>query len=203
MKLYLFYLFDEPNNLIADIYPAIDGLEIIRGCYFSHVLYGWTPNKDIRKQFKSLRDMSKFREVIHELSKEDFNKFSDEYSDTFLEERLITTKKIEDGKIEKRHLHILSTRKELDTMVYDENVILRKQLEDVISSNIYIREEYFKTQYQKVLSFFQLNNILSSTYPLDDSDCPPFNLFHNDNLAIYSHLYHNTYRKDIDNNESL
>ena len=198
MKIYLFYLFDESNNMTTDIYPAIDGLDIIKRNNFSHVLYGWTPNKEIRKQFKSLRDMSKFMEVVHEIAKEDLNKFSDDNSDTFLEERSITTKKItDDNIITKCNICVLSTKKELDTMVYDEHIILRKHLEKMISNDVYIREDYFKEQYRKVLSFLHLDDILSYAYPLEESDELPFNILTQDNLAVYSHLYHNTYRKDI------
>ena len=193
----MFYLFDEPNKINDKIYPAIGDLEIIKGSNFSHVLYGWTPNKDVRKQFKQLRDMSKFREVIHEISKEDFDKFSDEYSDTFLEERIITTKKHDDGIIKKRNIRILATKKELDIMIFDEISILRNQLENVILTDVYVNSLYFINKYRQVLDFFKLNDTLSTVYPLEETDSVPFILFTNDTLAIYSHLYQNTYRKDI------
>ena len=32
--------------------------------------------------------------------------------------------------------------------------------------------------------------------PLDDNDFP-FKMFTDDTLSVYSHLYHNTYRKDF------
>lgn len=198
-KIYLFYLFDEPNKMKPKIYPAIDDLNIINNNNLSYVLYGWTPNKNVRNQFKKLRDMYKFKESVHEISKEDFDKFSDENSDTFLEERLVTTKQIENGFTKSYKIRILTTKKELDIMIFDELSILRNQLENVISKDVYVRSNYFINKYRNMLEFFKLDDILLTAYPLDESDCPPFNLFMSDNLAIYSHLYQNTYRKDIDN----
>lgn len=197
-KVYLFYLYDEQDKMNNKIYPAVNGLDIIKGNKYYHVLYAWTPNKEIRKRFKNLRDMTKFREVIHEIPKEDFDKFSDENSDTFLEDRVITTKSFNDKRvIIKRNVYILSTGKELDIMVDESIYIMRKRLECLVSSNIYLREAYFSNIYSEALNFFKLDNVMDYIYPLEENDIP-FNMLDEDKLAIYSHLYHNTYRKDID-----
>jgi hypothetical protein len=140
--------------------------------------------------------MEKFKEVVCDIEKEDLDKFSDEYSDTFLEERAITTKAVNDiNVIIQKTVYILSTRNELDYMVENKFAIAQKQFEGFINSEIYIREKYFSEVYRKALHFFKLDDIMSYTYPLDDNDIP-FNVATEDNLAIYTHLYHNTYRKD-------
>ena len=197
-KIYCFYLYGEKNEIDSNRYPAIDGLEIIIGNNCNHVLYAWTPNKIIRKQFKAQRDMTKFREVIHEIPRENFDKFSDEYSDVFLEERGITTKYITENRIiDKKTVYVLTTPKELDTMLENDKSFMIKQLECLIESEIYIREEYFSDVYRCALDFFRFDGLLSYTYPLEDDGGLPFNMVTDDNLAIYSHLYYNTYRKDI------
>lgn len=199
-KIYLFYLYDEKDKMTDDIYPGINGLDIIKGNQFYHVLYAWTPNKELRKLFKNLRDMTKFREVIHEITNDEFNKFADENSDTFLEERIITTKHLDNKKVIcKQNVYILSTKKEIDIIVYDYHRILQKELECLVLSGIYLREMYFSEIYQNILNFFNFDDIMTSVYPLDESDSLPFDIFNSDNLAVYSHLYHNTYRKDICN----
>ena len=197
-KIYLFYLCDKKDKITTQIYPAIEDLTVIEGDIYHHVLYAWTPNKNIRKQFKQSRDMTKFKEIIYEISKEDFNKFADDNSDTFLEERPITTKSTtEDKIITKRNIYVLSTRKELDVLVYNPLIIMQKQLECLALPDIYIREEYFNDKYRNMLEFFQLNDIMAYAYPMEESDSLPFNLICDDTLSIYTHLYHNTYRKDI------
>ena len=197
-KIYCFYLYGEKNEVNSKIYPGIDGLEIITGNNCNHVLYAWTPNKIIRKQFKAQRDMTKFREVIHEIPKDNFDKFSDEYADTFLEERGVTTKNItENHMIEKKTVYILTTSKELDVMLENDRSFMIKQLECLIESDIYIREEYFSNIYRNALEFFRFDCLLAYTYPLEEDGGLPFNMVTDDNLAIYSHLYYNTYRKDI------
>jgi hypothetical protein len=194
--LYIFYLYDKNNELTKEKYPGIDGLNIIHGNDFNKVLYGWTINKNIRKKFKKQRDMKIFKEVVCEIETEDFDKFSDEYSNTFLEERPITTKALNEEKIfYKETSFILATRNELDYMVENASMIMQKLLEDVISSNIYIREKYFIKPYRKALHFFKFDDVLACTYPLDDDDIPFIDVS-DDNLAIYTHLYYNTYRKD-------
>ena len=195
-KIYMFYLYGEKDEINDEHYPAINGSKIIKGNNFNHVLYAWTPNKNLRKKFKSQRDMTKFHEVVHEISKDELNEFSDEYSDKFLEERPITSKNIDEDHIFRcKTVFILSTRKELDIIVDDEYLICRNQLECLIESEIYIREDYFSDKYKKVLEFLKLDDIMSYSYPLEDTDLP-FDIMKKDTLALYSHLYYNTYRKD-------
>lgn len=195
--IYIFYLYDEVDKLNNKKYPGIQGLDIIEGKRFHHVLYAWTINKELRKKFKKQRDMEIFKEVVYEIDKEDFDKFSDEYSNTFLEERAITTKNINDmNVIVQKTFYILATRNELDYIVENRLTITQNQLEGVISSDIYIKEKYFSDIYRKALHFFKFDDIISYTYPLDENDIP-FNTATEDNLAIYSHLYYNTYRKEL------
>ena len=196
-KIYMFYLYDEKHELTPEKYPAIDELEVLEGNTFFHVLYAWTPNKNIRKQFKSSRNMTIFREMTHEIPDEEFDKFSDENSDTFLEERCITTKKITDDKIiDKRNIYILSTRRELDYIVYNQISIMRKQLECLTKPNIYLQEGCFEDEYRHSLEFLKLDDTMLSVFPIDDNGIP-FIPFDDDVLSVYSHLYHNTYRKDL------
>lgn len=195
-KVYIFYLYGPKNEVNDKIYPAINNTEIIEGNNFHHVLYAWTPNKNLRKKFKNQRDMNKFHEVIHEVSKEDFNKFSDEFSDRFLEERAITSKNIDEDHIFRcKTIFVLSTRKELDIIVDDEYILVRNQLECLIEPEYYLREDYFTGKYKEMLEFFKLDDMMSYTYPLEENDLP-FNVLQTDTLAVYSHLYYNTYRKD-------
>ena len=197
-KIYLFYLYDEKDKMISEIYPCIGGLDVIEGYNFNHVLYAWTPNKNLRKLFKSLRDMAKFREVVHEISNDEFDRFSDENSDTFLEERNITTKEYNSNNtIGKQNVYILSTRRELDTIAYEYVSILRKQLECLVVSDLYLREIYFDEPYRKMLAIFNFDESMGLAYPLEETDAPPFSMYDYDALSIYSHLYQNTYRKDI------
>lgn len=196
-KVYMFYLYGDKDEINSDNYFGIDGLDIIKGNKFYHVFYAWTTNKTKRKIFKQQRDMDKFMEVIHEIPKEDFDKFSDENSDTFLEERAITTKDINEfNKITKQTVYILSTGNELNNIVDNELYIARKELECTLLSDIYLRAEYFSEKYKNVLEFFNFDEIMSYAYPLDDNDFP-FKMFTDDMLAVYTHFYHNTYRKDI------
>jgi len=178
-------------------YPAIEGLEIQQGRSLSHVLYAWTPNKDIRKQFKAQRDMNKFREVIHEIPKEDFDQFSDQYSDTFLENRAITTKIIENGIINTDTVFILTTSQELETVANLNYEFTNTQLTKIANSKLYIKECYFSDVYKKILEFFRFDDVVSYACPLEENSIP-FNIVTEDTLAIYTHFYHNTYRKDID-----
>ena len=195
-KIYIFYLYGTKDEINDKIYPAINKSEIIKGNNFYHILYAWTPNKNLRKKFKNQRDMSKFYEVIHEIPNEEFNKFSDDYSDSFLEERGISSKYIDIYNVYRsKTILILSTRKELDIIVDDELIFIRHQLECLVLSNYYIREDYFVNKYKNVLSFFKLDEMMNYAYPLEDNGLP-FNMIQNDALAIYSHLYYNTYRKD-------
>ena len=197
-KIYCFYLYGYKDELRPSNYPAIEGLDIINGNNYNHILYAWTPNKVIRKLFKQQRDMNKFREIIHELPKDEFNKFADEYSDTFLEERGITTKDINEyNVITTKIVYILATAKELDIMIDNDRLIARKLLQRVIDTHILLKEEYFIEEYRRALQTLKFNNIISSTFSMDDADIPPFNIITDDSLAIYSHLYYNTYRKDI------
>lgn len=196
-KVFMFYLYDTQDELNSETYPGIDDLEVLQGNMFYHVLYAWTPNKEIRKQFKSSRDMTKFKELTHEIPKEEFDRFSDENSDTFLEERCITTKKMtNDNIIDKRNIYILSTRRELDYIVYNKNLIMRNQLECLTKPSIYLQDIYFDDEYRQALEFLKLDDTMLSTFPIDDGGIP-FSPFDEDVLSIYSHLYHNTYRKDI------
>ena len=203
-KIYLFYLYDEHDKMKTDIYPAIDGLELIKGGKYTHVLYAWTPNKTVRKSFKKYRDMTKFHEVIHEIDTDEFDKFSDENSETFLEELAVTTKNINDNNtISKQNVYVLSTRTELDSIVYNILQIKRKWFEPILNPDIYIHSSYFKEEYHKLLEFFHFDELLSYVYPLDEFDDIPFSVIEDDTLAIYSHLYFNTYRKDMENHESI
>jgi hypothetical protein len=189
-------LYDDFNSLNDKNYPGIQGLNIIQGTRFHHVLYAWTINKELRKRFKKERDMELFKEVVCEIENEDFDRFSDEFSNTFLEERAITSKAINDENIIiQKTYYVLSTRNELDYIVENKFAIAQTRLEDFIESDIYIREKYFSDIYRKALHFFKLDAIISYTYPLDDDDIP-FNVGSEDILSIYSHLYHNTYRKE-------
>lgn len=196
-KIYLFYLYDYEDNMNTKIYPAIDETELVHNGSFYHTLYAWTPNKSLRKQFKTQRDMNKFKEVIHEIEKDDFDKFSDIHSDTFLEERSVTTKDIIDHIITRINIHILSTRRELDNLVDNQLQIMKQQLESLIKPDIYLREMYFSEVYQNVLRKFKFDDIMEYLFPLEDDGGLPFNPVCEDTLAIYTHLYYNTYRKDI------
>jgi hypothetical protein len=195
---YIFYLCDTEDKLNENEYPGIQSLEVLKRNNLYHVLYAWTINKSIRKKFKKQRDMNLFKEVVCDIDDENLDKFSDKYSNTFLEERPITTKTIENHIICKTTTYVLATKNELDYIVENNFYILQKQLEGMLSSDIYIREAYFKDVYRKALHFFKLDEILAYTYPLDDGDIP-FLVIAEDTLAIYTHLYYNTYRKEIDN----
>lgn len=195
-KIYLFYLYDYQDKINTKTYPAIDGLDIIKGNKYYHVLYAWTPNKNLRKKFKDSRDMSKFKEVVHEIDSDIFDKFSDENSESFLEERLVTTKKIDNNIITKQNIYVLSTRKELDILVYDQLSIKREQFERVLHTDIYLKEDLFNDRYRTMLSFFHFDDIMSYVYPMDEGNIP-FSTLTDDTLAVYSHLYYNTYRKDM------
>lgn len=194
--LYIFYLYDTAEELNTENYPGIQGLEIINNNNFNKVLYAWTINKDIRKKFKKQRDMNLFKEVVCEIDSDDFDKFSDEYSNTFLEERPITTKALDkESTFYKETAFILVTRNELDYMVENNYMIIQKQLENALLSDIYIREKYFSGRYKKALRFLKFDIVMASAYPLDDDNIQ-FAVITDDTLAIYSHLYYNTYRKD-------
>ena len=65
-----------------------------------------------------------------------------------------------------------------------------------MNSEIYLQEKLFSDRYRDILSFFHLDDMMDYLFPLDDSNIP-FCLLTNDTLAVYSHLYYNTYRKDI------
>ena len=66
----------------------------------------------------------------------------------------------------------------------------------LIEPEYYIKEKYFKSKYKKVLNLFNLDELMAYAYPMDESDIP-FNILKLDTLAIYTHLYFNTYRKDL------
>lgn len=196
-SIYIFYLYDDINELNDEKYPGIQGLKVIKGNKLHYVLYAWTINKSIRKKFKKQRNMDIFREVVCEIEKDDFNKFSDEYSNTFLEERPITTKIINEERIiSKTTSYVLTTRNELDYMAENDFQIAQKRFEKVLTSDIYIREKYFSDIYRDALHFFKLDTIMAYTYPLEDNDIP-FVAAEEDKLSIYTHLYHNTYRKEL------
>lgn len=199
-KIYCFYLYDLKENLDPSVYPAIDGLDIITGNTYNHTLYAWTPNKINRKLFKQQRDMDKFKENIYEIPEEEFDNFSDQYSETFLEERCITTKNIDEyGKYGKRVVRILTTAKELETMLDMETQFIRKKIQPIIDTNILISEKLFINKYKKALNIMKLDTIISIIFPLDESDIPPLDVFAYDGLAIFTTMYQNTYRKDIKN----
>jgi hypothetical protein len=194
-SLYIFYLCDSIEKLTKDNYPGIEDLEIIKDNNHCRVLYAWTVNKKIRKKFKKQRDMELFKEVICDIEDNTFDEFSYEYSNTFLEERPITTKIIEDDIICKTTSFVLATKNELDYISENMFSITQELLDGVLLTDIYIREDYFIDRYKKALHFFKFDEILAYTYPLDDNDIP-FLTITEDSLAIYTHLYYNTYRKD-------
>ena len=196
-NVYIFYLYGSKDEINSKKYPAIEDSEIIKKDNYYHTLYAWTPNKDIRKKFKSQRDMSKFYEIKREMTKEELDMFSDEKSDTFLEERAVTSKDIDENHIFRcKNVYVLSTRKELDIISYDAQNISRDQLSYLIDVEYYIKESYFKSKYRKALHTLNLDDLMAYAYPLDDNDIP-FNVVKIDTLAVYTHLYHNTYRKDL------
>lgn len=196
-KIYIFYLYGNKDELTEYNYPGISGFDVTQGNRFYHVLYAWTNNKFLRRSFKQQRDMNLFKEVVHEIPNNEFDKFSDEYSDAFLEERAITTKGFnKSNRIIQKICYILTTKNELDYMVENQQYITRNQLKCLIEHDIYIREKYFSDEYRKILNFFAFDDIMSYSYPMDECDIP-FKVITDDNLAIYSHLYHNTYRKEL------
>ena len=80
--------------------------------------------------------------------------------------------------------------------VENTQMITGSQLENALLDDIYLRSSYFSEVYRKALCLFKFDELMSYACPLEDYGIP-FNAMTEDKLSIYSHLYHNTYRKEL------
>ena len=204
-KIYLFYLHADEIN--GNLYPGctVDDIKMINGQYVS--FYGWTPNKQVRKQFKKLRNMDLFYEQTYEVDDCELEKFANKNSDTLIEDRLLTTKCNDNGVYKRDVVFVLSTQREIDYVVFQKSTIFDGLINlDAIPFNVgFLMPESFSGKFRKAMSFFCFDDIVSMiTQKKRDVEFDNFKritLLENevigDHFALFIHIFQNTYKKEI------
>lgn len=192
-KVYLFYIHDTEVN--KSLYPGCDDENIENINNQEITLYAWTTDKTCRKKFKKLRNMDLFYEQVHEFDDSEFEKFAEENNDLLLADRALTTKFISDGKFIKDIAFILSTRKETDYVIFKSDEIL-DEIFGEIDYNFELNEfilfpELYKKKYKEVISSLCFDDLISRIInPVHSTEIDT------DSLAMFIHVFQNTYKKD-------
>lgn len=191
---YMFYLIG--NSINESKFPAINSDEVITNGNLQIYPYAWTADKSYRKQFKNIRDMSKFYE--NTIDVENFESFANSNSDTLLEFRRFNTKTIKNKIINESSIRILSTLREVNYVSMNINDILYS----IISENLYndcvdfIQPHLYKKEFKSSLKSLSIDDISFEIKNMNDSfESLPFSLKTLDSLNIYITAFANTYKK--------
>ena len=110
MKVYRWYskISDEAREVSRDLLALSD----------MYPLYALTDDKKLAKQFRAMRDMSKFFECVSKMTKEEYAEFANKNRDKVLEkiEYEHFKKRHPDGTVEMEPVIIISTRYEYEIM---------------------------------------------------------------------------------------
>lgn len=197
MKLYVFYLISSEDIINTTEYPAVSSEYITISDSRSYVLYAYTPEKRVRNEFRSIRDMNIFYEKIIDITRKDFEEFCDNNGDFLLEYHVLKTQSIDNGFYKTDVSFILSTRKEIDLVVFnDENYIETLLNEKLPPTDVFmnVKSDIFCNKYSKVLSdVYKMDDILCLLYPCET---PPWKTMEVDHVALYCTLFKNTYDEE-------
>lgn len=200
MKLYVFYLISSKDFINVIEYPAVSTDYIAISDSVSYVLYAYTPEKRIRNEFRSMRNMNIFYEKIFDITRRDFEEFCDNNNDFLLEYHILKTRSIGNGFYKTDTVFILSTTKEIDLVIFnDENYMEMFLNENLPASNVFmnVKSDIFSDKYAKILSeVYNMDDILCLLYPCET---PPWKMMEVDHVALYCKLFKNTYDEEGEN----
>lgn len=191
MKVYLFYLISDGLLDIRE-YPGIsyDTLKQIgsKTCF----LYAFTCNKEERKLFISERDMNLFYEKKIKMTEEEYQTFLGKNLDYILQFRCLQTKICSNNRYRVHGSMVLATVKEYFNIVANEEKLMSKYLDDVITESLsHLKSNCFSKPYEKVLMRLKFDDISYYRYPYEEL---PFSPIAIDYLALFIRTYKNTFK---------
>lgn len=189
MTVYCFYYYstdsESDNSLIL---PILTSKKSDNGETILFTLYACTSEKEFATQFRKTRNMDKFFEKRLDLTKEEYNRFYNDYSDRFLEDNVYLTV----TKGEKHPVVILSTGVEHDTVVLDAQSLMYERLYDLDPWIYEFKSHHFVHKISKLLKrYFMFDEILEWANPYEEI---PFNKFYIDEASVYVYLFKFTYK---------
>ena len=194
MKIYCFYLIDD--EITVDKYIGVKADTINRMGNKDYSLYAFTPEKSVRDEFISFRDMDKFYEKVINIERCDYEDFCEDNGDYLLEYHTVSTKTIENGVYKSTNVLILTNAIEADTIIfYSEQYLLEILSENLTETNFYtITSIKFEDKLNKILlNTFYLGTILDTYYEINDN-IPEIKI---DQLSLFITIFSNTFNNKI------
>ena len=217
-KVTLFYLID--NDITYPKYPAIDSIInntnndidsiISHKNGYDTLLYAFTPEKRIAKEFKLSRDMNKFISIDLNMSDDTYEDFVDEYEYALIENHQLMTSYVDNhGIIRGKTLIMHYPTSESDALLSNMNIIgddLGMYLEDLMMSLPIVNKgkwsdiiddylDLFNPDMKRALVSLGIVDVFYnySGIGYDDETAPPFSVIGTDTLQLYCMLFGNTY----------
>ena len=180
-RVYAFYIHD--IEIKATEYPGVLNSDIVHKDHGDYAFYAWTSDKFIRKLFKELRRLDIFFEKIFNIDDSVYEQFEIDNPDTKLLTIPVTTQC--DSKVTDDNPFVISTRREMDYIIFHQNTILEL-----------IHPRVFKSKYKKALRASGFNNIIKLIYSdkPEDKRIKDMNL---DILALYIKIYKGLYKGGV------
>lgn len=193
-KIYAFYIHD--MNITSTKYPGVSSTDIVHRDSGDYAFYAWTNDKYLRKTFKELRRFDIFIEKVFDADDDGYEKFELDNPDTKLLTIPVTTQY--DSKIDDNNPFVLSTRREMDYIIFHQITILEEILSpERFDINVRLMDpRAFKSKYKKALTTSGFNNIVKiicSDKP-EDKRIIDMNL---DILALYIKIYKDLYKGGV------
>jgi len=189
MKVYMFYLVHE--FLTETYFPGISNDNVKRNGDTFYALYGFTNDKSIRNKFINTRNMDIFYYKTEDMSKDEYESFSEKYDDYVIKFRGYKTKSIKNDKIVTDIILILSTGKEFNKVYFDGISSLHLIFDEVHKNLSLISPDIFNDTISNILK--RIFNYYDFIDWVRQMDSMPFYSFEINLFALYFHEFENTY----------
>lgn len=192
-KVHLFYLVEKIID--TDKYPGVISDRIQKVGDYNRVLYAYTPSKTIANEFKLLRNMDLFDEIIVETTDDDYNDFYEENIELLLEYHIFKTQDKTNKSLVKTSLNVLCTLNESDHILYYADYAIYDIFyiyKDIIRMiNVEIFSEKILNIIYSAISTSLLDSFINECFiPADDSYFK--NVDDVDEVSLFINIFKNT-----------